>query len=201
MNRFTPVFCLVAVSALAAAPDKAHPTADPLDDVAMGRVGEIWFSDRIVSQLGASGLEVRKQSYGVWSNVDFRATLSGNTIVVDNGYTHGEFVARREGDVTVYDGTLGLDYRYPVTIRISKQAIDMHWGFYERHLTAEYSPQAPIDCIFYAQRAGPTVAFSINDELQVCGAAIDGTRAPVQTLLGFLTNGFRRFDASPAIRG
>ena len=201
MSRLPLFSTLVALSAFAAAPDRAHPTSDPRDDLAMGRVGETWFSDRIVSQLGAAGLELRKQSYGVWKNVDFSATLQGRTIVVDNGYTRGEFVARREGDTTVFEGTLGLDYRYPATIRISKKAIDMSWGFYQRHLTAEYSPQAPIDCIYYSQRAGPSVAYGINDEIEVCGAAIEGTRAPVQTLLGFLRNGFHRFDAAPAIRG
>lgn len=119
-SRLTLFSTLVALSAFAAAPDRAHPTSDPRDDLAIGRVGETWFSDRIVSP------------------------LPGDDSHLQEGNRHELGVLS-----TAPDG---------------------------RVLT----PGAKIE---------------------VCRAAIDGTRAPVQTLLGFLRNGFHRFDAAPAIRG
>ncbi len=189
------MLCLVAGSASAgmkAVPMVVHPSDDPREDSPMGRVGETWFSDRIISQLGARGLTLTKRAPGEWRNIDFSATMKNGVITATDGYRVATLKPRREANATIYEGTLGLDWVYPLSIRISREAIDMKWGFYERHLKADQRPQTPPECVSYT--AGRN-AWSTDDSLEVCGEALDGRSAPVQTLIGFLNNGFRHNQA------
>ena len=183
---------------------------DPRSDDKLGRIGVVWFSDRIITQ-DARGVSIRPGS-GVlhltgpdtWSDNagDYTATRRGDTIVIKGldatvgalSTMNGEFQMHREGDANVIDGTWGKPAKqFPVHIRVSRTKLDMTWGFYERHMLAEPSPQAPPACVYYSKRTGG-IAVSASDALQVCGVIFDADAPPIQTVMAFLMTGFHRFD-------
>lgn len=182
---------------------------DPRSDDSMGRVGVVWFSDRIITQQqlgkirpGSGALHLVGPNS--WSDGpgDYTSTIKGDTIYVKGldptiGFLAtmtGEFKLRREGDTNVIEGTWGTDMKkYPVSIRVSRNQLDMSWGFYERHMLAEHSPQAPPECVFFSRRTGG-VAVWMSDAMQVCGCIFDADTPPQQTVIAFLMAGFHRFD-------
>jgi hypothetical protein len=179
--------------------DPHVPTTDqlhrgpPENDPRIGRVGDVWFSDRVVNL--RAGVEGAKQRDGVWSGTFDAEYLDGHVDVRSHtAPREGSFTVRRDGDATVIEGTWGApSATYPVTIRYTRLAIDMKWGFYERHLKQEDAPQEPEGCIYYSERA----VSRQSDSLDLCDAVLDARPPPVQTVLAFLFNGFRR-AMSPA---
>jgi hypothetical protein len=179
----------------------AQEAVDPRWEGALGRVSSVWFNDRMVNRLFGYG-EVRLVSPGRWSDRsgDFGGEVDGDRVLahalilteVSPLAVSGEFRLRREGDVNVIEGTWGsVLKKYPVLIRYSRQAVDMKWGFYERHMKVEYAAQLASGCVFYAQWASPS---RMSDQLQLCGVVFDSSPPPVQTVLAFLITGFRRMD-------
>lgn len=176
------------------------PEVRPQD--AIGRVGNVWFSHRIVNRID-NNMRLRLTAPGQWSDLagNYTAREDGERILataLDLGQRpplalSGDFRVRRDGDVTVIEGTWGTAVKkHPVSIRYSRQAVDLTWGFYERHLKVERAPQLDEGCVYYAQWASPTRQ---SDALQLCGAVLDEHAPRVQTVMGFLLTGFRRFGS------
>ena len=174
--------------------------ADPRLDDAIGRVGDVWFSDRIINRQN-SPAQLKLVSPGKWSDSsgDFTASTDAERVwATAMDYSSGaainasgEFELKREGEITTIVGTWGTSVKtYPVTIRFSKKAVDMTWGFYERHLVVEQSPQVAPGCVYFAQWASIS---RLSDELQVCGVMFDARPPQVQTVMAFVLSGFRRF--------
>lgn len=184
----------VPTTVVTAGVDEVHP------EEAIGRVGNVWFSHRVVNRLN-NNVRLRLVAPGRWTDAagNYTAKEDGERVVataLDLAQSQplalsGELTLRREGDVTVIEGTWGTSVKkHPVTIRFSKQAVDMTWGFYERHLKVERAPQLDADCVYYAQWASPTRQ---SDALQLCGEALSANPPRVQTVMAFLLSGFRRF--------
>lgn len=189
---------LEVVDQSVATTDLVRAPQDPRLDAAVGRVAAVWFSDRIINSQ-ESQAQLKLVTPGQWRDRsgDFTASVEGDTVrvtAVDYSMPAprlaGEFKLRREGDANVIEGTWGTALKqYPVTIKFSKKAVDMKWGFYERHLVVEKAPQLAENCVFYAQWAS---ASRLSDELQLCGAVFDPDAPRAQTVLAFLLGGFRR---------
>ena len=185
-------------------------SADPLSDEKLGRVGAVWFGDRVIVEHAYGSVRIGSGKLHLigpdsWSDGagDYTASRRGETIVVKGldpsigmlTTMTGELTLRREGDTTIIEGTWGGHKKYPVSIRVSRKKLDMTWGFYQRHLLAEPSPQAPPECVYFSKRTAG-LAVPPSDALQVCGAVLDGISAPVQTVMAFLMTGFHRFDGN-----
>jgi hypothetical protein len=173
-----------------ASTDLVHLPADPRDDAARGRVGRVWFSDRIVNDPGSLG--ALKRSTDGWSLAggDSTARLVDGRIELHLPPNAGVFSVRREGTTTVIEGDWGTTLAsYPVTIRYDRSRVDMTWGFYQRHLLQEFAPQLAPGCVYYSERNGTAQA----DQLELCGAVFEKPLPPrVQTVAAFLMQGFRR---------
>lgn len=183
MYRISLVCLFVALRAFA---------SDAVNDPPLGRVGGIWFNENVVTtQDPTDGFRVRALAPGVWGRDDKTYTQEGEIIRVSSNTSSGEFRFKRERGALIFEGSYGLDFKYPVRIRLSRAAIDMSWGFYQRHLTADKWPQSPDDCIdFVDQAAGMPMVF--DDSLQVCGAVLERETPVIPILIAFLGNGFSR---------
>lgn len=191
---------LEVVDATVATTSLERAEGDPRLDDAIGRVDDVWFSDRIINRQG-NPAQLKLVSPGKWSDGsgDFTASTDAERVrATAMDYSSGtalnasgEFQLKREGEVTIIEGSWGTTVKkYPVTIRFSRKAVDMQWGFYERHLVAEKSPQVAPGCVYFAQWASVS---RLSDELQVCGVMFDPRPPQVQTVLAFVLSGFRRF--------
>ncbi len=186
-------------------PSESEPKAD-----ALGRVGLVWFNDRAIIENASGRLRPGSGSLHLvspdfWSDRpgDFTATRRGDAVLVKGldpsigmlVSMTGELKMRREGDTTIIEGTWGASQKYPVLIRLSRKKLDMTWGFYERHLVAEASPQAPPNCVYFSKRTGG-LAIPPSDALQICGEVFETNSPPIQTIMAFLMTGFHRFDGN-----
>ncbi len=164
--------------------------ADPRDDQARGRVGRVWFSDRIVNDQGSLGALKRTPEGWTLAGGDSSARLADGRVELHLPPNSGVFNVRREGTTTVIEGDWGTTLAsYPVSIRYDRAHLDMKWGFYERHLLQEYAPQLAPGCVYYSERNGTAQA----DQLELCGAVFETPLPPrVQTVAAFLLQGFRR---------
>ncbi len=216
------------VGAVPASMKRERPD-DPRFDSAIGRVGNAWFSDRIVvhqvdmnafsgneqwarTTLNAAGSgELHLGPDGDWADRsgDFAASEKGTMVaakalvLTDSSdlltSMTGELQLRRDGDFNVIEGTWGtLLRKYPVSIRYSRERIDMSWGFYERHMVREESPQLAPNCVFYSRRDSGR-AGRASDAIELCGAVFDKSPPRVQTIMVFLMSGFRRFGTGMAL--
>ena len=175
-----------------------------------GRVGNVWFTDALVSTSQAIDLRMKlpRRAPGDWrdSTGDMEARVEGEQVVarmykVDTGSMpmvfSGSLRVKHADGVTTIEGEWGTQQqKNPVRITLSPEALDMKWGFYERHLKAEPAPQLQEGCRFYAQKAGGT---AYSDALEVCGGVLSATPPPVQTVMAFLANGFRRLGTGLSV--
>jgi len=166
-------------------------TRPDTEDAPLGRVNQVWFSDRIVHAGVGSTWVLHRRSVREWSDDtgDDTASLSGDEVAVKLGRNRGTFKVRAEGDVTIITGTWGAVPSYPVELRVSHQRVDLTWGFYERHLVRDDSSQVLPACAQFTERAEQGTP---SDFLEVCGAALEPGGAPVQRTIALLLNGFRR---------
>lgn len=179
--------------------DLVAEARDARSGAAIGRVGSVWFTDRIVNRQDTN-VQLKLVAPGKWSDRagDYTASVEGDRVMAtaldltqpQPLALSGEFRFRRDGDATLIEGTWGTAVKkHPVSIRFSRTAVDLTWGFYERHLKVEKAPQLAAHCVYYAQWASPTRR---SDELQVCGVVFDADAPRVQTVLAFVLSGFRR---------
>lgn len=189
---------------LALGPPGASPELLPNElTSATGRVGAIWFND-----LGVQGCPpylacppeatvLHQRNPGRWSNAtnDSLVTLDGDRLDIKLASLAGQFHFRREGEELVITGRWGGRLKFPVTIRMGPQALDMAWGsvgverFYVRHLVREDAPQVDPACVRFVEYGS---RFARVDQLYVCGQVLKPDAPPVQTTVAFLLAGFRK---------
>ena len=175
---------------VAPGPPGLHPEELPTELAdATGRIDAAWFNDAVVEDASA---RLYRRNPSRWSDRsgDQVVTVRGDALHVQLGATTGDFTWRRDQEAIVIAGPWGLQRKYDVAIRLSRDALDMTWGFYERHLVREDAPQVEPGCVRFRQYKNAVI--SPSDTMYVCGTPLTAQAPPVQTLVGLLLAGFRR---------
>lgn len=176
---------------------------------ATGRVGAIWFNDLGIQgcppylSCSPEGVVLHKRNPERWSDAtnDSLVTVNGDRLDIKLASLAGEFRFRREGEELVISGRWGGRLKFPVTIRLGQQFLDMAWGsvgverFYVRHLEREDAPQVDPECVRFVEYGSQ---FARVDQLYVCGQVLKPDAPPVQTTVAFLLNGFRKWSSGTA---
>jgi hypothetical protein len=159
-------------------------------DESLGRVGAVWFNDFGIQS--GRRLVMHRRNPSRWSDAtgDNLVTVEGDRLDVKLTATTGVFRFGHDGEALVITGDWGWPVSYPVSIRLTHQQLDMAWGMYERHLAREDAAQVAPGCVRFAAHLGTVMR--ATDFLYVCGQVLEPTAPPVQTLVAFLANGFRR---------
>lgn len=202
--------------ALTRAPAAAAPQPGAGPAIA-GRVGEVVFTEAVVSGTAATGrpVAVTRGASGAWR--DPAGTLQGSLLgrkvrahyleVRDEGADgfgnrnlpvamEGDFELTHEGGVTIIEGQYGnVLGTHLAQVTLAPGRLDLRWGSLERHLVLEAGREVPPGCRSYASGPGPRA-----DRLLVCGAALGADPPPVQTVLAFLAAGFRPPGEAPTLR-
>ena len=168
--------------------DLPNELASARGRIGSGSTGGAWFNE---SGVQGMGVVMRRRSPGRWSDAvdDTLATLQGEALSLKLYSYTGDFSFHRGDDALVISGTWGGYVKYPVSIRLTGEQLDMSWGFYERHLLRDDPIQADPRCARYTERRR-------GDVLYVCGEVLQANAPPVQTTVAFLLNGFRRPNAT-----
>jgi hypothetical protein len=159
-----------------------EPATQKNDQVATGRVGDIWFN------LGRVNMDksYTRASTGVWRNIlDEEITENGNEVRGAFEQRPVSMKVKTEGTRTIIEGTWGVD---PVRIQLDPERVTMKWGIYERDLQRVTDYKQDPSCFRYQRVEG----LRTTDRLDVCGATLSGKPPPAQLVLSFLGNGFRR---------
>lgn len=188
------------------------PEPHARNDVPEGRVGRVWYSQRIITESASGSLrpgsgQLHRTSDRSFSDRqgDSRSTLGPGNVIRVKGFDlgsgtfgmTGDFTFHREGETNVYQGTWGGDLKYDEVIKVSRSRVDRSWGFWQRHLEAVTRPQTPPGCVSFENRNGvpaSALAAPVNDALLICGSVFDLDAPPQQVLMSFLMAGFRRSD-------
>lgn len=189
VSTSVPTTDLLASGASLGAPG-LHPEEKPneLAD-ALGKLDGAWFNESVVED-GTMRLYRRNPSRWSDRTGDRSVTVLGDTLRIKLGAMTGDLTVRREGDVLIIEGPWGLQKKFNASIRLSPSALDMTWGFYERHLVREESPQVEAGCFRYRQYKNTNQ--SPSDTAYVCGQARSAVAPAVQTVVGLLLSGFHR---------
>jgi hypothetical protein len=146
-----------------------------------GRVDEVWFTQTSVQ---GKGFELRQLHPGRWTDVagDNVVTLDAGELEVRLGDRTGRFSFLPDADGLFITGTWGGNVKYPLSILLTHDELEVVWGPHHRRLTR--AGAAPLDprCVqFHGRATAPGLA--------VCGEAL-GEHAPaVQTTVAFLLSG------------